>query len=273
MIKFKKKRCAMRLDKYLSLNQVGTRKKVKEYIYGGMVTVNHVVICEPSFDLDEETCHVTYNDVPLSGIATVYYMFHKPKGCITIKSHPNKPTVFDYFKDVPTTGLFAVGRLDKDTEGLLLLTNDGDMNDQLMFPDHHVEKRYYFIARGTISLKEKESLELGILLESGQETKPAKLEIVKNGCYYDLEQELIANDCQINGKDLSKEDVVCGYLTISQGMKHQVRNMLKHIHCTVIYLKRVAIGNLYLTEHLEKGTHLSLSKEELLGSVFGENNP
>ena len=253
----------MRLDKYLSLTLVGTRKKVKGYIYSGDVTVNNICIREPAFEVEAGIDHITYLGNPLLETPKIYYMFHKPLGCITIKSHDNKPTVFDYFKEIDTTGLFAVGRLDKDTQGLLLITNDGDFNHQLMFPDHHVEKTYYFVARGNISKEEAVAIEKGVVIDSGQLTKPAKLEIIKNGCYYDLEEEILACGCKIIGADLAKEEVVAGYLSISEGMKHQVRKMLKSINCTVVYLKRISIGSLILDPTLKEGEYRKLTSDEV----------
>ena len=260
----------MRLDKYLSLALVGTRKKVKEYIYSGAVTVDDDVIQEPAFDVVVGKHLVTYLDQPLDITSTIYYLFHKPAGCITIKHHPTKTTIFDYFKDIDTTALFPAGRLDKDTEGLLILTNDGTLTHQLMSPTSHVPKTYYFIARGVISDQNMSSIEKGVIIDSGQLTKPAQLTHISNGYYPDHEKELLEHHCKMNGADLSLEPVVTGYLTISEGMKHQVKKMLKTIHCTVIYLKRVSIGHMELDDTLAKGSYLQLTQEELISRVLGD---
>jgi len=191
-------------------------------------------------------------------------MFHKPAGCITARKDADNKTVFDFFHEDNTNGIFHVGRLDKDTEGLLLFTNDGDFDHQLMCPEKHVEKKYFFWALGSLDDEDRNRLENGISIGEGEAlTKPAKIEVVKCGNYEELEQETeIGNLCKIQSK-YHHQSVVCGYLIISEGRKHQVKRMLKAVGCYVVYLKRISIGELTLDETLEKGQYRMLTEEEV----------
>lgn len=257
----------MRLDKYLSLAQVGTRKKVKEYIYNGDVQVNGEKVLVPALEIDEHKDYITYHGWKLDSIQRVCYMFNKPQGCITAKpsnqdGSANQPkTVFDYFTDIDTKGLFAAGRLDRDTEGLLLITNDGDLNHRLMDPEHHVEKTYFFWVFGDIDEERVKAIEQGLDIGEGERTGPANIRIAKRGLYTHLKPEMEADGCYRVKRNLHKEDVTSGYLTITEGKNHQVKRMMRSVGCYVIYLKRVAIGNLKLDETLRPGTYRKLEKE------------
>ena len=129
----------MRLDKFLAESGIGTRKKVRNYIKDGTVKVNGKVIIEPAIEISESTDVIEYLGNVVEYPGKVYYMFHKPKGCITARKDEINKTVFDYFDGINMNGVFHIGRLDKDTEGLLLLTNDGAYEHQLMCPQKHVE--------------------------------------------------------------------------------------------------------------------------------------
>lgn len=253
----------MRLDKYLSLAQIGTRKKVKEYIYQGEVSVDGTTIQTPAYEVDSQKDHVCYKNNPVTDIRQVCYMFYKPQGCITAKCDELHRTVFDYFRDLDTTGLFPVGRLDMDTEGLLLITNDGDLSNRLMAPEHHVEKTYYFWVFGKLSEEAVSRIEAGMEIDSGVCTSPARIQILKSGTYFEFEEELRRDGCEVVKKNLHRHLVTSGFLTIKEGMKHQVKRMMKAVGCHVIYLKRVSIGNLQLDEHMEKGSYRLLRDEEL----------
>jgi len=257
----------MRLDKYLALASIGTRKVVKGYIYQGNIKVNGIVNYEPHYIMDEEKDAVKYLDNQIKEIKKIYYIFNKPQGCITARSDATDKTVFDYFNDIDTSGLFPVGRLDKDTEGLLLITNDGDLNHQLMHPDKHIDKTYYFWAIGTVDDEGIKCIEDGVNIGYASITKPAKIVIVKSGLYDELAEVMEQDGCKINKKDLFKKEVIAGYITISEGMKHQVKRMLKHVGCYVIYLNRVSIGNLSLDENLKKGEYRILSEKELKNKI------
>ncbi|MEG1087794.1 MAG: pseudouridine synthase, partial [Cetobacterium sp.] len=140
----------MRLDKFLAESSVGTRKNVRTYIKEGAVKVNGQVITEPAIEIKVSVDAIEYLNKIVDYTGKVYYIFHKPGGCITARKDALNKTVFDYFDGVNMNGIFHVGRLDKDTEGLLLFTNDGEFNHQLMSPQKHVEKKYFFIALGSL---------------------------------------------------------------------------------------------------------------------------
>lgn len=253
----------MRLDKFLAEAGIGKRKDVREYIKQGLVTVNGEVLTEPALEIKENIDFVYYKDKLVKSKGKVYYMFNKPSECITATKDENSKTVFDYFNE-DMNGVFHVGRLDKDTEGLLLLTNDGEFEYHLMHPTKHVNKTYFFWALGFLSEDDKKSLEEGIFLEQGQMlAKPAKIEIYKEGHYLDFKDEIsIKSLSNIDSKNYNPE-IVSGYLTISEGKKHQVKRMLKAVGCYVVYLKRVAIGDLKLDKSLERGKYRRLTKDEI----------
>lgn len=255
----------MRLDRYLSLASLGMRKEVQQFIRKGVVTVNGKVVTIPETEVCENNDCICCEGARILEIEKQYYMFHKPAGCITARTDESKKTVLDYFAEINTASLFPVGRLDKDTEGLLLLTNDGIFDHWLMNPNNHIEKKYFFWALGSLSKEDQIKLEAGISIgEDEKITKPAKLELVKSGQYEELKDEIdspIIHQVKMNPVD---QPVVAGYLTISEGRKHQVKRMLKAVGCYIIYLKRVEIGEVMLDESLGKGQYRVLTKEELI---------
>lgn len=229
----------MRLDKFLS-NALGiSRSQVKEQLKKKQVLVNGQIICDGSYTVSEN-CDEIFMGKEVAYEKYSYYMFHKPAGCITARKDKEQRTVFDYLDGLNTKELFAVGRLDKDTEGLLFLTNDGAFDHALMSPKKHVNKTYYFEADGFLSEDDIASLENGVSIGNDEPlTKPAKV--------YDVVQS----------------DYVSGKLVITEGRFHQVKRMLKAVGCEVTYLKRIAIGHVVLDEALEKGSYRKLTKEEL----------
>ncbi|MBI6874563.1 pseudouridine synthase [Clostridium aciditolerans] len=254
----------MRLDKFLAESSIGRRKIVRTYIKEGMVKVNGEVITEPAIEIKESSDIIEYLDKVVAYTGKVYYMFNKPAGCITARKDTVNKTVFDFFDNVNMNGVFHVGRLDKDTEGLLLLTNDGEFEHQLMYPQKHVEKTYFFWALGSLEEEDRKQLEQGIYIGKGEIlTKPAKIEVQKCGMYKDFKHEIpIDTLYNIDSKHYN-QPVVSGYLTISEGRKHQVKRMLKAVGCYVVYLKRVSIGELMLDESLEKGQYRFLTEMEI----------
>lgn len=254
----------MRLDKFLAQSQIGTRKIVRQYVKDGLVKINGITIFDPAVEINEIEDIIEYNGQITEYKEKVYYMFNKPSGCITARKDADDKTVFDYFKEINMDGVFHVGRLDKDTEGLLLFTNDGDFNNKLMSPKFHVDKKYFFIALGSIDEKNKKNLESGVSIgENEPITKPAKIENLKNGTYEELKDKLNLKKYYHVNSEYYIQPVVCGHITISEGRRHQVKRMLKSIGCHVIYLKRMSIGNLALDEFLKKGDYRSLTKDEI----------
>mgnify|MGYP001160570396 CR=1 FL=1 len=259
----------MRLDKFLAESSVGRRKIVRTYIKEGMVKVNGEVIIEPAIEINEDSDVIEYLGTVVYYTGKVYYMFNKPAGYITARKDKAHKTVFDFFDDVNMKGVFHVGRLDKDTEGLLLFTNDGEFEHQLMYPQKHVEKTYFFWALGSLDKEDKKQLEQGIYIGKDEIlTKPAKMEVQKCGMYKEFKHEIAIEN--LNNIDLNhyNQPIVSGYLTISEGRKHQVKRMLKAIGCYVVYLKRISIGGLMLDESLKKGQYRSLTEVEIQ-KLFG----
>ncbi|MBU3143198.1 pseudouridine synthase [Clostridium sp. CF012] len=254
----------MRLDKFLAGSDLGRRKKVRIYIEEGMVKVNGDVITEPAIEINESSDVIEYRGKAVKYNGKVYYMFNKPAGYITARKDTVNKTVFDFFENVNMNGVFHVGRLDKNTEGLLLLTNDGEFEHQLMYPQKHVEKTYFFWALGSLDEEDREKLGQGVYIGKGEIlTKPAKIEVQKCGMYKEFKYEMpIENLCNIDSNHYN-QPVVSGYLTISEGRKHQVKRMLKAVGCYVVYLKRVSIGGLMLDESMEKGQHRFLTTVEI----------
>lgn len=253
----------MRLDKFLAEAAVGTRKEVRSYVKDGKVTVNQRPVLNPAEEIDEITDTISCSGREICFTEKVYYMFHKPSGCVTARTDETCMTVLDYFEDSHRGGIFPVGRLDKDTEGLLLLTNDGEFSHSLMHPDKHIRKTYFFWALGALNDAEVNRLVTGIKLKSEEEMARAnQVKVIEQGYYQDLKDHMGSLMTQEVRVKPSIQPVVAGYLTISEGRKHQVKRMLKEVGCYVVYLKRTSIGALQLDETLPKGQYRELTKEE-----------
>ncbi|WP_331463178.1 pseudouridine synthase [Konateibacter massiliensis] len=258
------------MDKFLSESSIGRRKEVRLFIKDGKVSVNGRTELVPAAEIDEENDKIAYMGVPVKHGEKVYYMFHKPAGCITARKDAKEKTVMDYFAELDNNGLFPVGRLDKDTEGLLFVTNDGEFNHALMYPEHHVNKKYFFWAFGELTEEKVKMLQEGLFLENKEfYTKEAEVELIKQGLFSELVQEISGNKYEKVKKNRDIQPVVAGYLTISEGCKHQVKRMLKAVGCYVIYLKRVSIGTVSLDTDLKQGEYRLLTKAEISG-LLGE---
>jgi 16S rRNA pseudouridine516 synthase len=254
----------MRLDKFLAESAIGTRKVVRDYIKDGKVSVNDRSIVDPASEIDECRDIIRYLNKQVLYPGKVYYMFHKPTGCVTARKDLTMKTVLDYFPPDLRNMIFPIGRLDKDTEGLLLLSNDGNLEHQLMHPDKHVEKTYFFWAFGTLDNRAKDCLKAGVVIEEDETVaKALKLQVEMVGTYQDYEEIMkLINVLSLKRKD-NEQPVVSGYITISEGRRHQIKRMLKAVGCYVVYLKRVSIGKLMIDAELKKGQYRELSREEL----------
>ncbi len=253
----------MRLDRFLAEANVGTKKSVRIYVKEGKVTVNHQIVDNPALEIDEKTDIIRYNDKEVVHTGRFYYMFHKPEGCITATKDLTSKTVLDYFDTEHSKGLFPVGRLDKDTEGLLLLTNDGEFSHKLMFPDKKIEKTYFFWAFGSLNDTARAQLISGVIIGEGEPlAKAIKIDVEAEGYYHELKERMELINLKEIRIDSTSQRVVCGYLTITEGRKHQVKRMLKAVGCYVAYLKRVSIGGLVLDETLPKGKYRELTGDE-----------
>ena len=222
----------MRLDKYLSDMNVGTRSSVKELIKKGHIKVNGIVIKKSDYkvNLNDE---ITVNDKVINYIEYEYIILNKPAGYLSATEDKKQETIMDIIK-TKRKDLVPVGRLDKDTEGLILITNNGKLNHDLLSPENHVDKKYYVEVDNKIRDDAQEifsnPIDLGDFV-----TKPSKLEILGD---------------------------TKAYLTISEGKFHQVKRMFKFIGCEVTYLKRVQFKNLNLVG-LEIGDYRHLTDEEI----------
>lgn len=227
----------MRIDKYLSNSGVGSRKEVKQYIKDGLVLLNGEVVKKPTIDVDEKNDKIKFRNEELIYQKYIYIMMNKPKGYISATKDYNE-TVIDLLDDkYKDKNLFPAGRLDKDTEGLVLLTNDGKLSHELLSPKKKVVKKYYAKVDNKLEKDDIKKFEDGILLENENYlTMPAKLEILS--------------------------DYEC-FVYIKEGKYHQVKRMLKSCGKEVIYLKRISIGSLVLDENLKLGEYRELSEEEV----------
>lgn len=183
-----------------------------------------------------------------------YYMFNKPYGCVCARRDDLYPTVMDYFKELNNPNLSNVGRLDRETEGLLLITDDGKWNQLMTHPSNEKEKLYEFIALGTLDDEKICRLENGVLLKGAEKlTAPAKVTItgtsILSKVLPTLHPEIQKNTCH----NRPEHPIVFGTFTITEGKKHQVRRMLKAVGCCIIYLKRISMGDIVLDENLKPG--------------------
>ena len=184
-----------------------------------------------------------------------YYIFHKPAGCITALRDATHPTILTYLGALDMTRLRPVGRLDCDTEGLLILTDDGAYNQYMTHPDRAVEKEYFFWALGNFIEEKRKKLEYGILLNGEEETlaRPAKLTLVQESRLTEIYDYIRGKQKEHILKNRPDTPVFSGYITVTQGRKHEVKRLLKSIDCCCVYLKRVRMGDVVLPEDLDVG--------------------
>ena len=184
----------------------------------------------------------------MSGYTYHYYMFHKPFGCVTARRDNRYPTVMDNDR------LSPVGRLDRETTGLLLITDDGVFNQKLTHPAYHKEKTYEFTLLGDLTPDLVHKLETGVILKGSDTlTAPAKITVTGHAVMSDILSTLPEEIRQDIHKNRPEHPVTYGVITISEGKKRQIRRMMKSVHCCVIELKRISIGNIVLDETLSPG--------------------
>jgi len=239
----------MRIDKILANMGYGSRKEVKSLLKQGVVKVGDNIVKSPKEHVDIEQQVVTVNGEVVEYKEFVYLMMNKPPGVISATEDSEHETVIGLleYEDI-IFDPFPVGRLDKDTEGLLLITNDGHLAHQLLSPKKHVPKKYYAMIDGVVTEADIKAFEKGVTLEDGYLTKPGYLTILKSGEESEIE------------------------LVIMEGKFHQVKRMFEAVGKTVTYLKRLEMGPLKLDEELELGEYRELTDEEidLLKSVNEE---
>ena len=234
----------MRLDKFLVACAIGSRTEVKNFLKSGRVTVNGEKEKSAKLQIDEETDEICFDGQKLDYEEFVYYMMNKPQGVISATEDPKHKTVLDLLDDYARAKeVFPVGRLDIDTHGLLLLTNDGKLAHALLSPKRHVDKTYLAQVNGIMTDEDIETFAQGIPLKDFT-CQPAKLELVS------IDTE----------KDQSLVRV-----TIAEGKFHQVKRMVAYCGKEVVDLQRLTMGTLTLDEDLKSGEWRRLSKEELEG--------
>lgn len=198
-----------------------------------------------------------------------YYMLNKPRGLLSACTDERCETVLSCIDESEREGLFHVGRLDKDTEGLLILTDDGALCHRLMHPDGEVKKTYYFLCRGVLTNEKISALESGVRIYENAEnlTRPATIRVISTQPVQKTVHLLNDTDRKkVRGKS---HITTIGTITISEGKKHQVRRMLRGVDCYVYYLKRIKIGALELDENLKPGEYRRLSEKEI--SLLNQN--
>jgi len=218
----------------------GSRKEVKMLLKSKAVKVNDTIVKDAKAQIDPNRDIVTLYGEAVEYKEFIYLMMNKPKGVISATEDTKEETVIDLLQiEDAVFNPFPVGRLDKDTEGLLIITNDGKLSHRLLSPKKHVPKTYFAVIRGNVTEADVEAFRNGVVLEDGYETKPGKLKILKSGETSDIE------------------------LTISEGKFHQVKRMFESVGKKVLYLKRISMGPLALDETLELGEYRELTEEEV----------
>lgn len=231
----------IRLDKYLAEMSVGSRSDVKKLIKSGKVFVDGKKIIKPKIKLDENMSTVEVDGEKITYNRYEYYMLNKPQGFVSATSDKVHKTVIDIIKSSNKKDLFPVGRLDIDTEGLLIITNDGELAHRLLSPKKHVEKKYYVEVSGILDESDILAVEEGLDIGEEKNTLPAKMEQIETNM---------------------QKGVSSCILTIQEGKYHQVKRMMKKLGKTVTYLKRVSMGKIVLDEKLCTGQYRELTEEE-----------
>ena len=235
----------IRLDKYLCDAGIGTRSTVKGLIKKGQVRVNGEICKSPEQKIEEVTAEVDCNGQKVVYETNTYLMFYKPQGIVSATEDKKEETVLDFLKkaweekeDMPfPKGLFPAGRLDKDTEGLLLVTNDGALSHELLSPRKHVVKTYEVTLKKPLHADEILTLECGVDIGDEKPTMPARVNVLQDGRIH---------------------------LAIMEGRYHQVKRMLAAVGNRVMHLKRLRMGTLYLDEDMQPGQYRRLSEQEVL---------
>lgn len=235
----------LRLDKYLADMGVGTRQEVKKYIRQGRVSVDGERIQKPEYKVDESSQCVTFDKREVGYDKYEYYVLNKPAGVVSATEDKSAPTVLDLIETKKRKDLFPVGRLDKDTEGLLLITNDGELAHRLLSPKCHVDKCYYAKVRGIVGKEDIERFREGVNIGTAdceEWTMPGMLEI-------------LSTDENSGMSEIR--------LTIHEGKYHQVKRMFFACGKEVLYLKRERMGSLELDKNLAVGEYRKLTDKEI----------
>lgn len=238
---------SLRLDRFLSDAGKGTRSEVKGLIKKSIVTVNGTVIKDGSFKIKTETDEVLINGEKVEYSAFLYYMLNKPAGVVSATRDGLSDTVIELLNGEPVKNLFPVGRLDKDTEGLLLITNDGMLAHELLSPKKHVDKIYHAVSNKTLGDKELSAFSKGIDIGDDKPCLPAGIKQIDIGEY----------------EEKCPEKMPCYEVTLREGRYHQVKRMFEACGAEVVYLKRISMGALTLDNSLKPGWFRKLTEKEI----------
>lgn len=230
----------MRLDKYLADMGIGTRSEVKQYIRKKQVTVNGAFPTGAQQKVEPGQDQVFFRGEPVSYARYEYFMLNKPGGCVSAVTDRDCPTVLDLIEEKSRRDLFPAGRLDKDTEGLLLITNDGMLSHNLLAPGKHIPKTYYARISGEVTKEDVANFAAGMDIGEKKDTLPARLMILS---------------CEDGLSEIE--------LTITEGKFHQVKRMFEAVGKEVVYLKRISMGGLKLDDSLKPGEYRALTEEEI----------
>ena len=228
------------MDKLLANLGYGSRKEVKQFLKSGQVKINGSVVKDAKEHVDPNKDSVTLHGEEIEYKEFIYLMMNKPPGVLSATEDTRSETVIDLLEiEDQVYEPFPVGRLDKDTEGLLLITNDGKLAHRLLSPKKHVPKTYFAVIDGEVTEEDVRAFKKGVTLDDGYISKPGELVILKSGIRSDIE------------------------LTITEGKFHQVKRMFEAVGKRVVYLKRITMGPLVLDETLELGEYRELEEEEI----------
>lgn len=271
----------IRLDKYLSNMTGESRSIIKSEIKKGNVIVNGSTVLKAENKIDEIKDEVIYKGESVAYSKYAYYMFNKPAGCVSATTDNTCKTVIDYLKNEQVSDLFPVGRLDKDTEGLLIITNDGELAHKLLSPKKHVAKKYYARIKGNLPTNVEKRFEDGLDIGDEKKTLPARIEVLQNAKTTESTDKLTGKTDNMTGNTDNITDVVISdrsdalpdegpalfdsevYVVITEGRYHQVKRMFKAVGCEVTYLERKSMGGLELDDTLRRGEYRKLTAEEI----------
>lgn len=233
-------RNTQRVDKVLSNFGYGTRREIKDAVKHGLVKVDGVIIKDSGMHVDPENSVIQIGDETLNYRKFIYVMMNKPGGVVSATFDNKLKTVVDILpEEFKCFELFPVGRLDIDTEGLLIMTNDGQLAHELLSPKKHVSKKYYALVEGIVTQEDAEKFKEGVVLEDGYKTLPGELTILRSA-------------------DISEIELV-----IYEGKFHQVKRMFEAVGKKVKYLKRIEMGQIKLDEGLKLGECREMTGEEI----------
>lgn len=229
----------IRLDKYLADSGIGTRSEVKKIVKAGRIKIDNIIVKDADYKFDENSATVLLDNQPVFYEEYLYFMLNKPAGCVSATKDKLSDTVISFLKGENVRDLFPVGRLDKDTEGLLLITNDGKLAHELLSPKKHVDKVYYATVSRKLSDEDMKRFSEGLDIGDEKMTLPAQIELID-------------------------EESIKYKVVLREGRFHQVKRMFEALDSTVTYLKRMSMGSLFLDENLEPGEYRRLTDKEIL---------